>query len=298
MSRKRKYNDEMLIEAVKKSISIRGISLILGLKYGGGSFRQIKNDILRLSLNTSHFKGQGHGKGGRTDPNFYKWLKEKSGVNRFNIKWRLIKEGLLVERCYVCGLKDTWNNKKIVMVLDHINGIKDDYRIENLRLLCPNCNSQTLTFSGRNIKAKLPKRTCKQCGVKIRKNKTGLCVNCFHDKMTHGLFKKKINVGKNRKLRTRKLHYINDNDLSDMVEKMSVIKIGRKLGVSPKTVMSECSWRHINIPNKSYMRKKFHVSKNKLKKLMVSMSMVKVGKIFGVSSVSIKKRAKALGICK
>ena len=54
--------------------------------------------------------------------------------------------------CSICGQQPIWFGQKLIMVLDHINGINDDCRITNLRLLCPNCNSQTQTFSGRNIK--------------------------------------------------------------------------------------------------------------------------------------------------
>lgn len=77
---------------------------------------------------------------------------ENSDVSRISAKRRVLKENLIDNECSECGLKDTWNGKSIVLVLDHINGVNNDNRIENLRLLCPNCNSQTLTFSGRNVK--------------------------------------------------------------------------------------------------------------------------------------------------
>src|SRR5574339_274582 len=56
------------------------------------------------------------------------------------------------EVCSECGLKDEWNGRPIRMQADHKNGICNDNRPENLRLLCPNCHSQTRTFSGRNRK--------------------------------------------------------------------------------------------------------------------------------------------------
>lgn len=64
-------------------------------------------------------------------------------------KRRLFREGVLVERC-ICGQGPTWHGQRLVLQLDHINGDRTDNRLENLRILCPNCHSQTLTFTGRN----------------------------------------------------------------------------------------------------------------------------------------------------
>lgn len=74
-------------------------------------------------------------------------------VNRRNLKKRLIEVRLLKPECYICGIK-TWLDKLLSLQLDHINGKKNDQRIENLRLLCPNCHSQTETFAGRNSRKK------------------------------------------------------------------------------------------------------------------------------------------------
>ena len=66
------------------------------------------------------------------------------------LKVRLINEGIVDQKCVWCGITDTWNDKPVVLHLDHINGIHNDHRLENLRLLCPNCHSQTDTWCGRN----------------------------------------------------------------------------------------------------------------------------------------------------
>ena len=69
---------------------------------------------------------------------------------RHNIKNRLIRAGILENRCGECGLTE-WRGKRLGIQIDHVNGIRDDNRIENLRMLCPNCHSQTETFAGYNI---------------------------------------------------------------------------------------------------------------------------------------------------
>ena len=66
------------------------------------------------------------------------------------LKKRLIEGGVLDKVCVSCGITDEWNGKPIVLQLDHINGVNDDHALENLRLLCPNCHSQTDTWCGRN----------------------------------------------------------------------------------------------------------------------------------------------------
>jgi hypothetical protein len=73
-------------------------------------------------------------------------------LNRTRLKQRMLAEGVLEEKCSECGLGPEWRGKPLSLVLDHINGDTDDQLRENLRLLCPNCNSQTETFAGRNKK--------------------------------------------------------------------------------------------------------------------------------------------------
>ena len=72
-------------------------------------------------------------------------------TNMYRLKERLLRTGLLGNECSICGLKE-WMGKEIVLQLDHINGNNRDNRIENLRLLCPNCHSQTETFCGKKKK--------------------------------------------------------------------------------------------------------------------------------------------------
>lgn len=65
------------------------------------------------------------------------------------LKEKLLNEGIFENKCSKCGVGDSWQDEHLVLELDHINGISDDHRLKNLRILCPNCHSQTPTFRGR-----------------------------------------------------------------------------------------------------------------------------------------------------
>lgn len=66
------------------------------------------------------------------------------------LRTRLIQEGIKTHKCEWCGNKE-WRGKPISLEVDHINGIRNDHKLENLRLLCPNCHAQTNTYRGKNI---------------------------------------------------------------------------------------------------------------------------------------------------
>lgn len=154
MKRKRSFTDEEFIEAVKSSMSIRKTLIKLGLVPSGNSYRVFHKAREKLGVSSAHFLGQGYLKG-KTHNYLNKrpiqeYLKKNISCSSHHLRKRLIKEGLKENKCELCGSKPLWNDMKLVMHLDHINGDKTDNRIENLRLLCPNCHSQTSTYCGKN----------------------------------------------------------------------------------------------------------------------------------------------------
>ena len=52
--------------------------------------------------------------------------------------------------CELCKNTAIWNGKELVLILDHIDGNSENNQLSNLRLVCPNCDSQLPTFKGRN----------------------------------------------------------------------------------------------------------------------------------------------------
>ena len=145
---KRKWNDEGMAIAVAASKTYTEVMRRLGLGISCGNWRTIKYAIERLHLDTSHMTGKAHG---TTLPKNKRSLDDVmvkgSTYNTGHLKKRLIQNGTLKNECCICGQQPKWMDKPLAMVIDHINGISNDNRVENLRLLCPNCNSQQVTFS-------------------------------------------------------------------------------------------------------------------------------------------------------
>ena len=94
-------------------------------------------------------------------------LVKNSTFSRSQLKIRLYNEGLLERKCCLCGQDEEWNGMKISLILDHINGVHNDNRIDNLQIVCPNCNAGLDTFAGRNTKIIKKEYFC-ECGSKIR----------------------------------------------------------------------------------------------------------------------------------
>ena len=77
---------------------------------------------------------------------------EDSSHPRHRVKERIIKQELIPYECAICSRPPTWMGKPMSLVLDHINGVNNDNRLENLRFVCHNCDSQLPTYKSRNIR--------------------------------------------------------------------------------------------------------------------------------------------------
>lgn len=152
-----KEDKRVLEKVVKESKTFTEILTHFSLINKGNNTYTLKRRLDFEGIDYSHipqgkYANKGIARGGAKIIPMKDVLIKGSSYKRGSLKKRLIKEGLLKVKCAGCEITDVWMGKKIVLVLDHINGDSTDNRLENLRFLCPNCNSQTETFCGRNIK--------------------------------------------------------------------------------------------------------------------------------------------------
>jgi HNH endonuclease len=160
MPARRKHSSEDLKKALESSQSIREALRKVGLVPAGGNYETAHRLIREMHIDISHMTGQGWNQGDHsrtlamnrpTTPLEEVLVRDsayRGGTHK--LKQRLLSSGLMERLCENCGMC-TWNGEPIPLELEHINGKRFDNRIENLRLLCPNCHAQTPTYRGRNI---------------------------------------------------------------------------------------------------------------------------------------------------
>lgn len=153
--KKKTWNDEQFTNAVLTSTSYAEVIRKLGLKVAGSNYDTVKRTIKELNLDISHMKGFAWNKGihytlKQSKPLSEILIEHSSYISTFNLKNRLFKEKIKDRKCEKCGLK-TWQGYNIPLELHHKNGIKDDLRLENLQILCPNCHALTDNHRGKNI---------------------------------------------------------------------------------------------------------------------------------------------------
>lgn len=141
------WNDpDGLRAAIESSRSMAEVVRALGLAYGGQTYKLIQRACERHGIPLDF---------PRRYESLYKIPDEEALVanaphklGNLDIKKRALRNGLKNE-CAICRLGPEWNGMPLSLQLDHINGVNNDHRMENLRILCPNCHSQTETYAGR-----------------------------------------------------------------------------------------------------------------------------------------------------
>lgn len=227
---------EKFQEIVSQNTSLASILRYFKMSASNGSYKTLKSRLEHDNIDYSHIPlGLGSNKG-REFPNkksipLEDILVENSTYGRGHLKRRLLKNGMLENKCSICGLNGEWNGKPLVMILDHRNGVFNDNRIENIQMVCGNCNSQLETSTGKN-RRKIS--NCLNCGIVISKN----CNYC--DECRSASFFQKTNFE------------INKEELEKLVWEKPTVEIAKMFNVSDVAISKRCKKFGIQKPPRGY----------------------------------------------
>ena len=226
---------EELQKLLDESPSFLSLFATLGLsKYSGhhkNLNRRVEKENLDLTkLNKNRLKKQRAGLCPRpfklTDEEYFT---EGSFRGGSNLKKRLLSGNYLKEVCSDCGIGPEYNNKPLTLQVDHVNGSNEDNRMENLRLLCPNCHSQTDTFCGRSIK--LEKKKIREENKEYKKCSCGKRIS------EHSNACRKCNP-----IRCPRRFDTTYDELYNLVVKRAIpfVQLGKRFGVSDNAIRKRC----------------------------------------------------------
>jgi len=161
-----RYSKQEAEAAIASSFSYAETLRRLSMCTTGGGAAVLKKYVKIWELSTAHFDpwaaqraGLNRGEARPLD----EVLVEHSSYKRASLKRRLFTEGLKQRECELCGQHEEWQGRRMALILDHVNGVRDDNRLENLRIVCPNCNATLDTHCGRGARIHPTERECAHC---------------------------------------------------------------------------------------------------------------------------------------
>lgn len=142
--------DEEFAKIVSESYTYKEVLEKLGYHHSGGAYITLRKRIKALNLSTEHMtptKRYGRAQNKIPDEDIF-----VKGSTYCKVRDRVLQNNMLPYVCAICGQEPMWKGKPLTLTLDHINGDHYDNRIENLRFVCPNCDTQLDTYGAKNKK--------------------------------------------------------------------------------------------------------------------------------------------------
>lgn len=229
------YTEAEAREAIAESQSWAEALRRLGYGQTGGNPKVLKARAARWGISTDHFDPYAAARRPRPKIPLEEILVEHSAYSRKDLKERLYRSGLKEPRCEMCGQDEHWRGRRIGLILDHVNGVRDDNRFENLRIVCPNCAATLDTHCGRNKPSVPVSRSCAQCDRTFRVRYGGheYCSRaCFHAaRRANG--SSLVGIGKPE---LRVVERPPHDGLLREIEELGYRAVGRRYGVSDNAI--------------------------------------------------------------
>jgi PHP family Zn ribbon phosphoesterase len=234
-------NVEKIKEIISQSSTKTEVLNNLGLSNNGGNYNTLSHFMKINEIDSKHFKPKKRIKDVDINYDFYKDIKNilvKDSIYKStsSLKKRLYKEELKSPICELCGQGEEWMGKKMSLILDHINGDRVDNRLENLRIVCPNCNATLETHCrGKNIsKYDEKSKKCENlsCGSMIR-NKNRFCLSCWKEIRKGNIENDSTLEIISKRRKVERPPYI---QLISEVDELGYSATGRKYGVSDNSI--------------------------------------------------------------
>ena len=137
----------------------------LGYCNTGGNWKTLKRRVAELGISTAHFDPYAATRAALRSAAIplEEVLVRESTYSRTRSSAVSSNRELKSRRCETCGQGELWRGKQMGLILDHINGVRDDNRLENLRIVCPNCAATLETHCGRKNTRTAAVRDCLLC---------------------------------------------------------------------------------------------------------------------------------------
>jgi len=256
----RKIEKEILEIAVLNAKNLAHVMKNLKRADSSAGRNVVKRFINEYEINIAHFETTAERcerlLGDYINNNHRKSLSEILTINSnytssSNLKEKLYREGIKERKCEKCGQDELWRGDRISLILDHKNGIHNDNRLENLQILCPNCNAALLTHC-RGAKGLL-KKTIKEKPTRgmlkidsYKKRKKYLNEIEFDESV-------ELNEGDldciNRSHKYRRIERPPHEQLINEINELGFVGTGKKYGVSDNAIRNWIKF-HIRYPNK------------------------------------------------
>jgi hypothetical protein len=234
-SRGLRFTEEQLRNAIAASLSWAETLRRLRYRSAGGNWKTLKKYAEIWNISTAHFNPDAARlRAFRTPPTpLEQILVEDSTYSRNHLKDRLYSAGLKLRRCELCGQGEIWRGRRIALILDHANGVPNDNRIENLRIVCPNCAATLETHCGLKNRKPPLSRQCLRCGIEFVPNyrQQRYCSRACGSRWERSGAMKGI-----PRPDLRKVERPPYRQLLREIEESSYLAVGRKYGVSDNAI--------------------------------------------------------------